>query len=177
MACDTMRPSAEPGAGQAHPCPMSGAFARCCNSSRKIGRNEIAHSTVKCNGQISGRRGLAQATIEIVDAIARLTGHDDVGDGGHRLLQRLRHGGVVEPFELARADKPRLPENFRMYSSSRARKSGLTLLAIAPMRSSATKTIGNAIRFGSWTVTTSLRPMPIRRRNSAQRSTLSFSSP
>ena len=28
--------SAEPGARQAHPCPMNGAFARCCNSSRKI---------------------------------------------------------------------------------------------------------------------------------------------
>ena len=26
--------SAEPGARQAHPCPMNGAFARCCNSSR-----------------------------------------------------------------------------------------------------------------------------------------------
>ena len=28
--------SAEPGARRVHPCPMNGAFARCCNSSRKI---------------------------------------------------------------------------------------------------------------------------------------------
>ena len=63
-----------------------------------------------------------------------------------------------------------------MYSSSRLRKSTLTVTATAPMRSSAKNTNANSTQFGSWMVTTSPFPMPSARSRAAMRSMPSASS-
>ena len=63
-----------------------------------------------------------------------------------------------------------------MYSSSRLRKSTLTVTATAPRRSSAKNTNANSIQFGSWMVTTSPAPMPSARNLAAMRSIPSASS-
>jgi len=54
---------------------------------------------------VRNRRTFAQSPIEIVRAFGRAAGDDNVGEGGNRLLQRLRHGHIIEALELARTDE------------------------------------------------------------------------